>query len=73
MSAQFQYTRLAYQKRAVDSVFEVFSDVRFVAPRDVHANPTYLPHEAEDALRRNIDGFAPKTVSRPVRWRSPIP
>lgn len=54
MSAQFQYTRLAYQKRAVDSVFEVFSDVRFVAPRDVHANPTYLPHEAEDALRRNI-------------------
>ena len=55
MAAQFQYTRLAYQKRAVDSVFEVFADVRFVEPQGVHANPTYLPHEADKTLRGNIE------------------
>lgn len=55
MTAQFQYTRLAHQKLAVDSIFSIFSDVRFVAPRDVHANPTYVPHEAEMALRGNIE------------------
>lgn len=54
MSAQFQYTRLAYQAQAVQSVVEVFDQVRFVAPADVHANPTYVPHEAQAQLRANI-------------------
>jgi len=55
MSAQFQYTRLAYQARAVDSIFQVFSDVRFVAPLGVHANPTYVPAEAQKILKANIE------------------
>ncbi len=55
MSAQFQYTRLAYQARAVNSIFEVFADVRFIAPVGVHANPTYAPHEAQKTLRANIE------------------
>ena len=55
MTAQFQYTRLAYQARAVSSIFEVFSDVRFVAPTGVHANPTYVAHEAQKTLRANIE------------------
>jgi type III restriction enzyme len=55
MTAQFQYTRLAYQARAVDSIFEVFADVRFIAPKSVHANPTYAPHEAYKTLRANIE------------------
>jgi len=54
MSAQFQYTRLAYQAQAVDSVFQVFADVRFIEPADVHANPTYGPDEAQKLLRANI-------------------
>ena len=52
---QFQYTRLAYQARAVDSVEQVFADVRFIAPADVHANPTFAPHEAAATLRANIE------------------
>lgn len=55
MTAQFQYTRLAYQAQAVNSIFEVFADVRFVAPTGVHANPTYVAHEAQTTIRFNIE------------------
>lgn len=55
MNAQFQYTRLAYQAQAVKSIFEVFADVRFVAPTGVHANPTYVAHEAQKTIRANIE------------------
>lgn len=55
MTAQFQYTRLAYQAQAVNSIFEVFADVRFVAPTGVHANPTYVAHEAQKTIRANIE------------------
>lgn len=55
MTAQFQYTRLAYQAQAVNSIFEVFVDVRFVAPTGVHANPTYVAHEAQKTIRANIE------------------
>lgn len=54
MTAQFQYTRLAYQAQAVQSIADVFTDVRFVAPTGVHANPTYVPSEAHAALRANL-------------------
>ena len=55
MTAQFQYTRLAYQAQAVQSIADVFADVRFVEPASVHANPTYVPSEAHTALRDNIE------------------
>ncbi len=55
MTAQFQYTRLAYQAQAVQSIADVFTDVRFVAPADVHANPSYVPSEAYTALRTHIE------------------
>ncbi len=55
MSVQFQYTRLAYQARAVDSIFEVFADVRFITPKSVHSNPTYAPHESYKTIRANIE------------------
>lgn len=55
MTAQFQYTRLAYQAQAVQSIADVFADVRFVEPASVHANPTYVPSEAYAALRANIE------------------
>lgn len=55
MTAQFQYTRLAYQAQAVQSIADVFADVRFVEPAGVHANPTYVPSEAHTALRANIE------------------
>lgn len=54
-SPQFQYVRLAYQAQAVRSVEQVFDDVRFIAPQGVHANPTYVPREAAQALRANIE------------------
>ena len=54
-SPQFQYTRLAYQAEAVRSVEQVFDDVRFVAARDVHGNPTFAPYEAAATLRANIE------------------
>ena len=52
---QFQYTRLAYQAKAVDAIEQVFADVRFMAPADIHANPVYAPHEAASTLRGNIE------------------
>lgn len=55
MTTQFQYTRLAYQAQAVNSIFEVFADVRFVAPTGVHANPTYVAHEAQKTILANIE------------------
>ena len=55
MTAQFQYTRLAYQVQAVQSIADVFADVRFVDPAGAQANPVYLPNEARAALRANIE------------------
>lgn len=53
-TAQFQYTTLAHQTAAVQSLADVFSDVRFVPPVNVQANPTLVPGEAAAALRDNI-------------------
>ena len=55
MTAQFQYTTLAHQTAAVQAITDVFDDVRFVPSVNVEANPTWLPHEATQSLRRNID------------------
>ena len=52
--AQFQYSTLAHQTQAVQSLADVFADVRFVAPHNVHANPVMLPGEAAPTLRANI-------------------
>ena len=54
MNPQFQYTTLAHQTQAVQSIADVFADVRFVAPANVHANPVMVPGEAADTLRTNI-------------------
>ncbi|MFN7727007.1 MAG: DEAD/DEAH box helicase family protein [Rubrivivax sp.] len=55
MTAQFQYTRLAHQARAVASIADVFTDVRFVPASGVQANPIYVPAEAHKTLRANIE------------------
>ena len=54
MAAQFQYTTLAHQTQAVQSIADVFNDVRFVAPTNAQSNPVMVPAEAESALRRDI-------------------
>ena len=54
MTAQFQYTTLAHQTQAVQSIADVFNDVRFVAPTNAQSNPVMVPAEAELALRRDI-------------------
>ena len=54
MSAQFQYARLEHQALAVQAIADVFADVRFVAPINVHSNPTLVPAEAAPTLRDNI-------------------
>jgi type III restriction enzyme len=54
MAAQFQYTTLAHQTQAVQSIADVFNDVRFVAPSNAQSNPAMVPAEAESALRGNI-------------------
>lgn len=55
MSAQFQYTRLEHQARAVQAIADVFADVRFVSPSGSQANPTYPPPEAIGQIKRNIE------------------
>ena len=54
MTAQFQYTTLAHQTQAVQSIADVFADVRFIAPANVHCNPTMAPGEAAATLKQNI-------------------
>lgn len=54
MAAQFQYTTLAHQTQAVQSIADVFDDVRFVAPANAQSNPVMVPAETEPVLRGNI-------------------
>jgi type III restriction enzyme len=54
MIAKFQYTTLAHQTQAVQSIAEVFADVRFVAPTNAQSNPVMVPREAAATLRNNI-------------------
>jgi type III restriction enzyme len=54
MIAKFQYTTLAHQTQAVQSIAEVFADVRFVAPTNAQSNPVMVPREAAATLRSNI-------------------
>ncbi len=55
MTTQFQYSTLAHQTAAVQSIADVFTDVRFVPPVNVQSNPTMVPTEAAPTLRANID------------------
>lgn len=54
MTAHFQYARLEHQTLAVQAIADVFADVRFVAPINVHSNPNMVPAEAAHTLRDNI-------------------
>ena len=54
MIAKFQYTTLAHQTQAVQSIAEVFADVRFVTPTNAQSNPVMVPREAAATLRSNI-------------------
>ena len=54
MIAKFQYTTLAHQTQAVQSIAEVFADVRFVAPTNAQSNPVMVPREAAATLQNNI-------------------
>ncbi|GAB1386421.1 hypothetical protein MASR1M59_15690 [Melaminivora sp.] len=54
-AVQFQYTRLAYQAQAVDSVAQVLDDVRFIAAPTAQANPRFAPAEAWAQIRANIE------------------
>ncbi len=54
MIAKFQYTTLAHQTQAVQSIAGVFADVRFVAPTNAQSNPVMVPREAAATLRSNI-------------------
>jgi type III restriction enzyme len=54
MTAQFQYTTLAHQTAAVQSIADVFADVRFVPPANVHTNPTLPVSAVADTIKANI-------------------
>lgn len=54
MTAQFQYTTLAHQTAAVQAIADVFADVRFCPPANVHANPTLPVSEVADTIKANI-------------------
>ncbi len=54
MTPQFQYTTLAHQTQAVQSIADVFNDVRFAPPANAQSNPVMVPAEAQLVLRGNI-------------------
>lgn len=53
-TAQFQYTRLAYQAQAVGNIEQVLHDVRFTPAPNAYANPVFHPAESCDQIRANI-------------------
>lgn len=55
MATQFQYIRLAHQTQAVEAIAEVFTDVNFVSPVGVQANPVFLPAQMHKTLKANIE------------------
>jgi len=57
MTTQFQYSTLAHQTAAVQSIADVFADVRFVPPVNVQSNPTIVPSEAAASLKANIEAI----------------
>ena len=68
MAAQFQYTTLAHQTQVVQSIADVFNDVRFVAPTNAQSNPVMVPAEATPVLRSNS-----AEIRKPRNtWRSSI-
>ncbi|WP_310626441.1 DEAD/DEAH box helicase family protein [Limnohabitans sp.] len=54
MTAQFQYTRLAHQAQAVQSIADVFADVGFTPALGSEANPVFHPAAAAQVLQANI-------------------
>jgi type III restriction enzyme len=54
MRQQFQYTRLAYQETAVNSIAEVFTDIRFYSAARSEMNPVFHLDESIDTLQANI-------------------
>ena len=57
MTAQFQYTTLAHQTAAVQAIADVFADVRFVPPTNVHANPSLPVSAVADTIKANIQAL----------------
>jgi type III restriction enzyme len=57
MTAQFQYTTLAHQTAAVQAIADVLTDVRFVPPINVHANPTLPVSESASTIQANIEAI----------------
>ncbi len=51
---QFQYTRLAHQAQAVQSIADVFADVGFTPAQGREANPVFVPAAAAEVLKANI-------------------
>lgn len=54
MGAQFQYTRLAHQTQAVQSLAQVFEDLPFAAASHAQANPVFSIAASHDVLLANI-------------------
>ncbi len=57
MTAQFQYTRLEHQAKAVQAISDVLADVRFIAPLGIQANPHYATFENRATLVNNINAI----------------
>ncbi|MEN9373492.1 MAG: hypothetical protein RIR79_1044 [Pseudomonadota bacterium] len=55
--SQFQYTTLAHQTAAVQSLADVFNDVRFIQPNNIHVNPTLLQGEVAEIIKSNIEAI----------------
>lgn len=55
--SQFQYTTLAHQTAAVQSLADVFNDVRFIQPDNIHVNPTLLQGEVAEIIKSNIEAI----------------
>ena len=55
MSLKIKFERLDYQKKAVDSISDVFKNIRFIANQNRKSNPSFDLQRAKSILVKNIE------------------
>ena len=55
MSLKIKFERLDYQKKAVDSISDIFKNIRFIANQNRKSNPSFDLQRAKSVLVKNIE------------------
>lgn len=57
MSLKIKFDRLEYQKKAVDSISDIFKNIKFIANNNRKSNPSFDLQRTKSVLVRNIENI----------------